>query len=86
MYLNCYQYKDFPYCAVIVHNRYDYKYEHDIVAYFALPNLGLEIPLRPGDQIFFNPYKPHMVSSRCRNCNEVYCVSLYLKSSLFSLN
>ena len=86
VHLNCHQDKDFTYCAVTVHTRDEYNYEHDIVAYFAFPNLGLAIPLRPGDQLFFNPDEPHMVSSRCRNSDEVYCVSFYLKSSLFGLN
>ena len=86
MYFNYHQDKDFTYCAVAVHTRDEYNYEHYIVAYFASPNCGPAIPLRPGDQLFFNPDKTHMVSSRCRNGDEVYCVSLYLKPGLFLLN
>ena len=32
VYLNCHQGKDFTYCAVAVHTKDEYKYEHDIVA------------------------------------------------------
>ena len=86
VYLNCHQDKDFTYCAVAVNTIDEYNYEYDIFAYFSFPNLGLAIPLCPGDQLFFNPEKPHMVSSRCRNDDKVYCVSLYLKPSIFGLN
>ena len=39
VYLNFHQDKDFTYFALAVHTRDEYKYEHDIVAYFAFPNL-----------------------------------------------
>ena len=71
VYLECHQDKDFTYCSVAVNTRDEYRYEHDIVVYFELPNLVIAIPLFPGDQIFFNPDKPHMVSSRCRNGDKV---------------
>ena len=74
VYFNCHQDKGFKYCAVALHTMDEDNYEHDVVAYFAFPNLGLEIPLRPRDQLFFNSDEPRMASSRCRNVDEVYCV------------
>ena len=67
VYLNWHRDKYFTYFSVAVHTRDEYKYEHDMVAWFSFPNLGLAIPLHPGDQLIFNPDKPHMISSRCRN-------------------
>ncbi len=86
VYLNGHRDKDMTYGAVFIHMRELYKLKNRIVAYFCFPRLGISIPLRPGDVLFFNPREEHCVSSRCNNSDTIYCVSLYLKSSLFGLN
>ena len=86
VYLNSHRDKEFTYCATSIHMRDEYKMTHKIVAYFAFPKLGIAIPLRPGDVLFFNPKEEHCISSRCDNADEVYCMSLYLKSDNIGLN
>lgn len=86
VYLNSHRDKDFTYCATSIHMRDEYKMTHKIVAYFAFPKLGIAIPLRPGDVLFFNPKEEHCISSRCDNADEIYCMSLYLKSDNIGLN
>ena len=44
------------------------------------------IPLKPGDVLFFNPKEPHCVSSRCDNNDDIFCMSLYLKSDNIGKN
>ena len=39
-----------------------------------------------GDVLLFNPTEPHCVSSRCRNNEDVYCLSSYVKSAVVSSN
>ena len=39
-----------------------------------------------GDVLLFNPTEPHCVSSRCRNNEDVYCLSSYVKSAVVSGN
>ena len=86
VYLNSHSDKDFTYCATSIHMREEYTLTHKIVAYFAFPKLGLAIPLRPGDVLFFNPKEEHCISSRCDNKDDIYCMSLYLKSDNIGLN
>jgi len=86
VYLNSHSDKDFTYCATSIHMREEYTMIHKIVAYFAFPKLGIAIPLRPGDVLFFNPKEEHCISSRCDNTDEIYCMSLYLKSDNIGLN
>ena len=71
-----------------VHLKGKDKYEFDdpIVIYFCFLTLGIAVPLRPGDFIIFNALIPHCVSSRCRQADEVMCISMYLKSSVVGLN
>jgi len=40
----------------------------------------------PGDFLMFNPRIPHCISSRCREADNVMCLSMYLKSSVIGLN
>ena len=86
VYLNIHCDKDFVTCATSVHVAKQYHVDENSVIYFAFPRLGICIPLRPGDILFFNPNEPHAVSSRKNGDNDVYCLSLYLKSSLMGLN
>ena len=83
VYLSCHIDKDFTYSAVtIVHHEVKDK----VVAYFNFPRLGLAIPLKPFDVLFFNPSEPHMISSRCHNEDDIYCISFYLKTGLMGGN
>ena len=86
MYLNCHWDKDFTYCATSIHMKKQYSESQEVVAYFAFPRLGVVIPLRPGDVLFFNPKEPHCVSSRCNNNDNIFCMSLYLKSDNIGKN
>ena len=86
VYLNVHKDQDFTYCAVSIHMREEYTLSQRIVAYFTFPNLGIAIPLRPGDVLFFNPQEDHCVSSRCNNDDDIYCMSLYFKSNLIGKN
>ena len=76
----------FTYCATSIHMRDQYQPSQRIVAYFAFTKLGIAIPLRPGDVLFFNPLEEHCISSRCCNDDDIYCLSLYLKSDNIGLN
>jgi hypothetical protein len=53
---------------------------NNILSYFAFPRLGIDIPLWPGDIVFFNPNEPHCVRSRVDSADEISCMSLYIKS------
>jgi hypothetical protein len=86
VYLSAHIDKDFTYCATSIHRRSEYHEEDSTLAYFAFPRLGIAIPLRAGDVLFFNPTEPHCVSSRVNNDDEIYCVSLYLKSDNIGKN
>ena len=77
---------DMTYGAITLHKRSAYQLTDKVVAYFNFPCLGISIPLRPGDVLFFNPREPHCISSRCNNDDEIYSVSLYIKSNIFGLN
>jgi hypothetical protein len=65
-------------------NKYDV--DDAIVVYFCFPTLGVSIPLRPGDYLFFNPRIPHCVSSRCKHTQDVLLVTMYLKTAVVGLN
>lgn len=86
VYLNAHPDADFTYCCSVVHMKEEYKLEQRVVAYFCFPRLGIAVPLRPGEMIFFNPSEEHCISSRVDNNDTIYCVSLYIKSNVFGLN
>ena len=86
VYLSSHWDQDFTYCATSIHQRKPYLESQNVVAYFAFPRLGIAIPLRPGDNLFFNPKEPHCIFSRCSNKEDIYCVSLYLKSANIGKN
>jgi len=81
VFLSGHQDHDFFYSATTIHMRRGYSLEDEVVAYFCFLRIGLAIPLRPGDVLLFNPMEPHCVSSRCRNEDSIFCVSLYMKSA-----
>ena len=78
--------EDYTYCATSLHQKKQYLESQNVVAYFTFPRLGIAIPLRPGDVLFFNPKEPYCISSRCDNRDDNYCVSLYLKSANIGKN
>ena len=78
--------KDYTYSVTSVHVKSKYRDNDQPVAYFAFPLLGIAIPLRPGDVLFFNPEEPHCISSCNNEEDEIYCVSLYLKSDNIGQN
>ena len=78
--------KDFTSSIVMVLKSEACKEDDKEVAYFCFPELGVAVPLRPGDALIFNPREPHCLSSRCHVEDEVVCMSLYLKSAVVGLN
>ena len=78
---------DYSRSVVTVHvNNLHYRYMNRVVAYFCFPRIGIAVALRPGDIIIFNAQEPHAVSSRCRFDDNVFCVSMYLKTAVVGLN
>ena len=77
VYLNKHTDKDFTYWCTTIHMKVGYTLNQNIVGYFTFPRLGIAIPIRPGDVLFFNPQEPHCVSSCCDNADHIYCLSLY---------
>ena len=86
LYLNMHWDKDFILCCTTIHMKNEYHISHKVVGYFAFPRYVIAIPIRPGDVLFFNPKEPHCVSSCCDNNDQIYCMSLYLKSDNIGKN
>ena len=86
VYLSIHDDKDFVTCATSIHMRTGYQLDDLPVVYFCFPRLSICVPLRAGDILFFNPREPHAVSSRIKNEDMIYCLSLYLKSANMGLN
>ena len=78
--------RDFTMSAISVKCRSNCQPKERILVYFAFPALGIAIPLRVGDVLFFNPNEPHCITSRVSETDSVYIVSLYLKSAVIGLN
>merc|ERR1712127_557412 len=77
---------DFSWSDTSVHLSGDHRPSDRVLAYFCFPTLGIAVPLRCGDHLLFNPAVPHMVSSRSRTSDKIYCVSLYMKKNLLGGN
>ena len=78
---------DYSHTVVTVHvDNLHYRYLNRVVAYFCFPRIGIAVALRSGDIIIFNAQEPHAVSSRCRFDDNVFCVSMYLKTAVVGLN
>lgn len=86
VYLSTHIDKDYAYSAIVILTRGKYEFEAEPVAYFTFPKSGVAVPLRPGDVLFFDASEPHSVSSRCRDSDDIYCISFYLKSSQVGKN
>ena len=87
VYLGTHTDTDFALSAVSVHCESScHKNEERTLVYFAFPALGIAIALKAGDVLFFNPNEPHCVTSRVIESDQLYIVSLYLKSASIGLN
>ncbi len=86
VYLSAHVDRDYTFSAVMVLKEGEYGLDDEVVAYFNFPRLGVSIPLRPGDLLFFDPSEYHMISSRCKDEDDIYCISFYLKSNLIGGN
>jgi hypothetical protein len=79
--------KDFAYSAVLVQCRREcHMNKESILVHFAFPALGIASPLKVGEVLFFNPNEPHSITSPVNDIDDLYCVSLYLKSATIGLN
>ena len=84
---SCHTDKDYTHSIVSVHlSGHHYQLDDRIVAYFCFPRIGIAVALRPGDLLVFNPSEPHAISSRCSEGDQVYCLSMYLKTAVVGLN
>jgi hypothetical protein len=63
-----------------------YEFHDDVVVYFCFPTLGVAVPLRPGDFLLFNTLIPHCILSLCKQTDNIYCASMYLKSAIVGMN
>jgi hypothetical protein len=63
-----------------------YELHDDVVVYFYFSTLGVAVPLRSGDFLLFNALIPHCISSRCKQTDNIYCVSMYLRSAIVGMN
>ncbi len=78
---------DFTYSVIQVHvDDMDYGLMDDVVAYFSFPQLGVTVPLKPGDFLLVNALEYHCLSSRCQSDVDIYCVSSYLKTAVVGGN
>jgi hypothetical protein len=64
----------------------NYELHDEVVAYFCFPTLCVAVPLCPGDFLLFNALIPHCILPRCKQTDNIYCVSMYLKSAIVRTN
>ena len=88
VFLRCHTDQDFTMSIsqVFVKEKSRYLLNDDIIVFFCFPTLGVAVPLGPGDYLLFNPLIPHCISSRCKQEDEIMCVSMYLKTAIVGLN
>lgn len=85
--LPCHVDNDFTLSIVSVHSHgVDYKHDETIQAYFCFPTLNVAVPLRLGDLLIFNALVPHCISSKCNANDNLFSISLYLKTGVVGLN
>ena len=78
---------DFSRSAVTFYvNNHQYQFGNQVVAYFCFPKIGIAVALHPGDIIMFNAQEPQAVLSQCCMNDNVFCVSMYLQTSVVGLN
>ena len=82
-FLNCHTDPDFNYALVTIVSREvpGAGISDDVVCYFCFPTLGVAVPLRSGDMLFFNPKIPHCVSARIDPTKDSFCVSFYMNKN-----
>jgi hypothetical protein len=88
VFLRCHTDNDYTMSMAQIHlkGKNEYKIEDNVVVYFCFPTLGVAAPLQPGGFLLFNALIPHCVSSRCRQAEEILCISMYLKTSVVGMN
>ena len=86
VYLQAHDDNDFTYSVVSAHMRTQYLINDRPIVHFTFPRIGIAVPLRPGYVFFFNPKEPHCIFSRSHNEDNIYCLSLYTKSTMIGLN
>ncbi len=87
VYLRSHIDRDFTMSIVQAHiNNHDYQVIDRILCYFAFPRIGMDVALRPGDFLLFNPHEPHSISSRYKSGDKIFCISSYLKMGVVGLN
>jgi hypothetical protein len=62
-----------------------YQNDDQIVCFFS-PQIGIAVPLQPGDTLMFNTQEPNCISSLCNKDDSMYCISSYLKTQVVGLN
>ncbi len=72
--------------TVLIRAKSAYKDDGKVVLYFNFPQLGVSVPLLPGDLLLFDAAEPHAISTQCNKRLDVFCVSLYLKSAVVRLH
>jgi hypothetical protein len=60
----------------------------EVCNYFTFAKQGIAVALRPGDMLLFNPIYQHCISSRTSiyESEDVFCLSLYLKTAIVGKN
>ncbi len=87
VFLICHIDKDFTMSFVQVHlDEIMYQNDDWIVCYFAFPQIGISVALRPGDILMFNPQELHCITLRSNENDNIYCISSYLKTQVVGLN
>jgi len=85
--LPCHTDNDFTLSVVSIHSKgVCYKSDDTVRAYFCFPTLKMAVPLRLGDLLVFNALVPHCISSKCNAGDNLYSISLYLKTGVVGLN
>ena len=88
VFLHCHTDADFTMsiARVFLKGQNTYETDDDVIVYFCFPTLGAAVPLRPGNVLLFNALIPPCISSRCKQRDEVMCLSMYLKTACVGLN
>lgn len=94
-FLNSHVDDDFFYSLTTIVSKYglrkeidNYDMDAEVSNYFAFPEQGIAVALRPGDMLIFNPRYQHCLSSRssCYKNKDVFCLSMYLKTAVVGGN
>lgn len=87
VYLRAHVDHDFTYSVIQVHvEGLKYSADDAVACYFCFPELGIAVPMKPGDFLLINALEYHCVSSRCSNDLDVFTLSCYLKTAVVGGN